>query len=53
MVMLKATVRDPGEGPCTKLTTGAQAPRRNAASTSDREILSHFIRPRMAEGHDN
>jgi len=53
MVMLKATVRDPGEGPCTKLTTGTQAPRRNAASTSDPWILAHFIRPRMAEGHGN
>src|SRR3954462_953229 len=27
MVVLKATVRDPGEGPRTKLITGAQAPR--------------------------
>ncbi|CAA9498311.1 MAG: hypothetical protein AVDCRST_MAG53-2250 [uncultured Solirubrobacteraceae bacterium] len=41
--MLEATVRDPGEGPCTKLVTGPQAPRtkrRQRATTRSSPISS-------------
>ena len=51
MVVLEATVRDPGEGPRTKLVDGRTGTKNVAASTGDPRIIAHFIRPRMAEGH--
>jgi hypothetical protein len=53
MVVLEATVRDPGQGPYTKLVTGAQAPRAKRCQRATPGILAHFTRPRMPEGQDN
>ena len=53
MVVLEATVRDPGEGPCTKLDDGRTGTKNKRASTGDPRIITHFTRPRMSEGQDN
>ena len=53
MVALEAAVRESGGSSHAKLITGAQAPRSEAASAGNPRIVTHFIRPRKAEGQDN